>query len=309
MSLKNYRHSVCDTVEKSIFLNRELTTVRKKVYEVIYNKLKGRQMVPINYDLHPGAESDAYQVMDTYGNAKVGGSYSTNAPRVGAGMKEVLAPLKPIRNAYGFSIQEIRAAAMAQKPLSSILGVAARRVMERTLDGLLLDGSTTEGLAGLFSMSGATTGTLASGAVGTTWADKTSDEKIVDLNNPFNQIANDSSEALAANTLIIPLTAMQDISLTRMRDSSDTTILQHFKSLNPDVTVLSHVKLETAGAGSTRRMLAYDNSEDMLHAVIPQEFEQLRPQEIGYETIINCHMRYGGIRLLQPKSACYLDAF
>ena len=73
--------------------------------------------------------------------------------------------------------------------------------------------------------------------------------------------------------------------------------------------IVSSIKLETAGAASARRLVAYKKDPNMLQGIIPQEFEQLPPEAVGYETIINCHMRIGGIELYQPLSVCYLDTF
>lgn len=309
MSLKDYKHPRCDASENA-FLRRELEHVRAGLYEVLFPNLKGRQLVPVDHNVHTGAEVTTYNIMEVYGKARVGGGYSSTPPRVDVALRDASQPIKPIFEAYGYSLQEVRNAMMTGRGLSQMKAKAAREVMEQEVDEVLLEGNSANSLAGLFSLSGTNTETVTSGAVGTLWADKTSDEKIADLNAAVNKIVTSTKDRIHPDTLVIPLTAFNDLNDNRMRDSSDTSILDHFLGKTQYIkNVVSSIKLETAGAASSRRLVAYKRSADMLQGIIPQEFEQLPPEAVGYETIINCHMRIGGIELYQPLSVCYMDAF
>lgn len=309
MPFRHFTNTRLDASE-NIFLRRQLEHVETEVYEVLFPTNKGRSLVPVSHKAHTGAESTTYNIMQVYGKAQVGGGYSTTPPRVDVSMSDTSSFFKPIFEAYGYSMQEVRAAIMAKVSLDSWKGKAAREVMEQEVDDILLSGNAANALAGLFSLTGTDTEVVTTGAVGTLWADKTSDEKIADLNACVNSVVTGTNDRIHPDTLIIPLTAFNDLNDNRMRDSSDVSILDHFLGKTQYIKrVESSIKLETAGAVNSRRLVAYKNSSDMLEADIPQEFEQLPPEQQGYETVINCHMRIGGIKLRQPLSVCYMDTF
>jgi hypothetical protein len=294
---------------ENAFLNQELEHVRSKLYEELLGPQKGRLLVPVTGEVPTGAETDSYNVMQMFGTAKVGGgAYSTTPPRADISRRKVINSIVPVVNAYGYHVQELRNAAQGNFPLVMHKGRAAKEAMSRIIDGLLLIGSTVEGLAGLFTLSGALTVTRGTGVAGDTWDLKTSDEVVKDLFALEHQIVSNSLEALTPNTLVLPLTEKQSLSSRRMRDGSDTTILEFYTGNSEHITsVESSSRLESNTAWTGKRAMAYRNDPNMIEAVIPQEFEQMAPQDVNFETIINCHMRYGGIRTYQPESVAFMD--
>ncbi len=294
----------------NLFLRRELEHVRSKVYEVVYSLMKGRQLVPIDNSVARGAQHTTYNVMDMKGKARVGSDYTSEPPRFEVDATDHTQGVKGIVGAYGYSMNEIEAAILAGRGLSDRKGKAARSIMEREVDDILLDGNSANKLAGLFSLSGTQTETVTDGAVGTLWGTKNSDEKVADMNACADKVWVGSKERFAPDTLVIPTSAYTDIKNTRMGDGSNTKIIDYFLDGHDYIErIIPSGKLETAGAGGTRRMMAYNNSAEYLQGIIPIEFEQLSPQLRGFETIINCQLRIGGIELYQPLSVCYLDAF
>jgi hypothetical protein len=66
-------------------------------------------------------------------------------------------------------------------------------------------------------------------------------------------------------------------------------------------------QLDTAGAGSLPRGMVYQNKKTILEAVIPLEFEQMPPETRGFEIVVDCHARSGGVKWYQPVAGKYID--
>ena len=293
---------------ENAFFSRQLEHIRSGAFEVAYPQLKGRTLVPVSHEVNSGAEEFTYRVYNMVGKAEVGSDYSSEGPRADIFGAEYTSKVKGLKSSYGYSIQEARAAMMAGLPLSAKKARAARWVVEKELDEIIWLGNTDVGLTGLANQSGTSTYTVPAGIGGTTWEDKTPDEIVADLCGIQNGIVSDTKELEIPDTLVLPLTSFNLINSVRMGDGSDTTILRYFLGMSPYVkSVESSFKLETAGAGSTKRMICYNKSPDKLEAIIPQEFEQLAPEQRGYEVITQCHARSGGVVVYYPKSISYGD--
>lgn len=308
--MSNYNDPRLDASENA-FLNQELEHIRSTLMEEIVGPNKGRSLVPVSNEVDTGAETDSYNILQMFGAAKVGGgAYATTPPRADVAKRKVVNSIVPIVNAYGYHLQEIRNAAKSGFSLPMHKGRAAKMVMEKKVDELLLIGSSVEGLAGLFTLSGALSVTRGTGAVGDTWDLKTSDEVIKDLFALEHAIVENSLEMIMPDTLVLPTTERNSLASRRMRDGSDTTILQFFLENSENINrVESSSRLESApnSEWTGKRAMAYKNDPMMIEGVIPQEFEQLPPQPRDYETIINCHMRFGGMRTYHPESVAYMD--
>jgi len=306
MSLKNYNHEYFDAPANA-FLRRELEYVRTKMYETLFPQFQARSLVTVNHEVPNWAEVDTFNVMAEYGEAKLGGGYTTAPPRVGVSISDVSAGIKPITAAYGWSLTELRKSVATGRRLDQLKARVARTVVEQLIDQTIMLGSSAEGLAGLFLLSGTNTQAPLTGAVDDTWANKTSDEVIADLNALKNKSVNVSKSIYSVDTIAMCTLDKQFLEERRMRDSNNTSILDHFRGVNPGIEIKDSIFLESNTGWTGTRIMAYYNSPEFIESVIPQEFEQLAPQTVNYETVINCHARIAGIRLPHPKSVTYMD--
>lgn len=309
---KRFDHDYLDASENA-FLRRELEHVQTRSYDILFPDEKGRLLVPVDHGVHTGAEIVTFNTLEGVGQSQIGGGYAGEGPRVDVLITDQSQRIVPIRNSYGYSIQEVRNSMMANRSLPQLRANTARQVIEQDINQLLLVGSTEESIAGLFNLSGITTVTIALGALGSKlWGQKTSDEIAADLFDMEEGVFNATKEntLLLPDTLVLPTTAYNLASRKRMGDGSNMTILKYFLENAKFIkNVEWSFELETLGAGSTRRMACYRKNEIVLKAIIPQEFESLPPQQRDFETIINCHARYGGIELHYPKAVAYGDSF
>ena len=104
------------------------------------------------------------------------------------------------------------------------------------------------------------------------------------------------------------------IASTPRSDNSDKTILQYIKENNvakvergQEIRFQPGFGLDTAGAGSTRRMMAYVKSDTRLVMHVPLALRFLAPQLVGLSVQVPGEYKYSGVEFRYPKSAYYMD--
>ena len=309
---RSYALPKLDAAE-NLFFARELEHVRAKSYDIKYADRKIRQLVPVDNSVDPGAEVVTYSQYDRVGVAKLIASYANDLPRADVKGKQFSVEVKGLGSSYGYSVQEIRAARLAGKPLEQRKADAARQAIEDLIDQIGASGNAATGLIGLLNIANAQTYTITAGAGGQTrWnfgaTPKTGLEVIKDLNSGVHTIVTVTKEAEKPDTVLLPTSQYAYVASTPLQTGSDTTILDFFLKNSPYIKqVESWEKLAGAGAGATDRMVVYRRDPDALQLVIPQEFEQFAPQLEGMQYTVNCHMRFGGTVFTYPLSAIYMD--
>jgi len=296
-------------VAESAFLSRQLEQIRAKTYDIKYVQLKGRQFVPIDGSISPGAEVVTYRQWDQVGMAKIIINYADDLPRADVLAKEFSSKIRGIGDSYGYNIQEVRAARFAGQPLEQRKANAARRAMEQILDTIIQTGSSSHGLLGLLNQPNATVYVIPNGvSASPLWANKTPDEIVDDMNGIVNNQITITKEVELPDTMLLPLAQYGIVSTKRMGDGSDATILEYFLKTSKYVkTVEPWYACAGAGAGATDRMVVYRKDPDAIVCIIPQEFEQFQPEMRGLEILTACHMRTGGVVVYYPLSMSYGD--
>lgn len=294
---------------ESAFASRQLEQIRAQTYDVKYAELLSRTFMPVDNSLNPGVEMVRYYQYDMVGMAALLQSYAEDLPRADVVVTEMFSKVKGIGSSYGYSVQEIRAAQYANVALDQKKASAARKAIEQRIDAIAKNGHTPTGLLGFLNQPNALTFTVPNGATGVQgWSSKTPDEVLADLHGIWRYIVEQTKDVEHPNQLILPLSAYNEVSTRRMGDGSDKTILEMFLGSSPYVkAVAPWFALETAGAGSTRRMVCYRKDPDAIQLIIPQEFEQFAPQQKGLEIITPCHARIGGVVMYYPLSMAYGD--
>lgn len=302
---------------ESIWFARQLEYIRPGLLEVLYPRLEGKSLLPIDSSMGPGATQWTYRAFDKVGLAALVEDYSLDPPRADVLGGESTVNIKPYGIMYGYNFQELKAGMMANLPLDVRKAMAARYAMELKIDQILFYGDSAAGLLGLVTQNNTLSYTVQPGASGSTlWEDKSPDEIAADMHNFVNNIVQSSRGVYQPTTLLLPLQAHNIAATTRMGDGSNQTVLSFFLDTNPYIQeVRPSYRLDydqstnwgESGDAGTGRMVAYDKSPEMLTAILPVEFEQLPPQQVGYEYKTLCHMRTGGVAALHPASISYGD--
>lgn len=287
---------------ESAFTSRQLEVIRARTYDIKLPPLKARSFLPVDNSVSPGAETVTYGQYEQFGLARVLKSYAEDLPRADVKKVEFTSKIRGLGAAYGYSIQEIRAAMFAGVSLDQKKATATRRAIEEQIDTIARTGLSSHGLNGFINAANVSTYTVPNGAGGSAlFKNKTPDEVVKDLNGIANGIVSSTKEIEIPDTLLLPIEQYTDIATRRMGDGSNVTILQYFLTASPYVKqVAPWSALKAAGAGATDRMICYRRDPDVLQLVIPQEFEQLAPQQQMLEIVTPCHARCGGVVVYYP---------
>ena len=94
---------------------------------------------------------------------------------------EVTYPVRNLGGSFGYSIQEIRAAALTNTDLSGKKASAARKAMEVKIDAIATVGDAGAGLAGFVNNALITPASVANPGGGTAWSTKTPTEILTEV--------------------------------------------------------------------------------------------------------------------------------
>jgi hypothetical protein len=254
--------------------------------------------------------------MDAVGVAKLISDYSKDFPRVDVFIREEYAPIKGIGASFGISIDEMRSAAFAKRPLSTMKATAAQRAMNQEFERVALLGDVANGLVGMFALPNVTTFTVAvKAATGTTWGNgsgvgagnATPDEILVDLNKLVSQVRTLTNDNEYIDTILMPI-AQHNVLKTKARSStSDTTILEFFLNNNPGIEVIAVPRIAGKGAGATDRMMGYRRDPDVIELPEPLPFTMSAPQMEGRELVTYCESKMAAPINRLPLACVYAD--
>lgn len=297
---------------QSAFFARQLEEIDATLYSVKYGKLEALELVttrPVNI----GAESHTYRQFDRRGMAEITANYTTQSKRVDVDGKEFTSYLRSMRLSFGISIQEIRTAQFAGVDLDMMKVMAARRGIDEKLNQIALLGSAEHNLFGLFNQPNAGSYTVLADGTGSSalWTAKTPDQILRDLFGIVDFIPTATAEVEQCKRLLMPYSRFR---LLSSRKASTTgagdgtlTILGFFQTARPGVQVRGALFLDTAGAGSTARMVAYDPDPMNVRWLVAVPFESFPQQLHGMEYVTECHARCGGVIMSYPMTMAYGD--
>lgn len=179
--------------------------------------------------------------------------------------------------------------------------LANSRSCEEFLDKIAALGDTRYGLPGLVNSADVTTLTINGD-----WANQDQESVLLDASNIIFQVFSQSKNLLTAKVLLVPDDTYATLG-SRYNTLGTATFLELIQKANPGVTIKPWYKLRTAGAGGTRRVVAFDNAQDVAAMLMVHEFrngEALRVHG-GYEVLQT--VKTGGVMIKQAQGICYAD--
>lgn len=301
MSLLNQQR--LDAAE-SAFFARQLEFIYTTTYDIKFADLKSRQFIPVSTQANPGAKSVTYRQFTEVGVAKVVGDNARDLPRVDINGLEFNRPVRWVGAAYGWTVQDVKAAAMAGFQLNPRRATATRRAIERKLDEIAAIGEPEHGITEGFVNDADVTIDAATG----NWSGLTADQIIADASTMIQGVVNDSLGVETVDTLILPDEQWALIATLPRALQSDTTVLEFMRRSFPQLTAIEpwH-RLDGAGAGGVDRAIMYRRANDVLAQEIPNDFEQLPVQEQGIEFIVNAMAATAGTALYYPVAVRFMD--
>ena len=139
--------------EAGLFLERQLEFIRPQVFEVTYADIKYPTLLPVTSEAGPGAQTFTYRIMDSTGEFKLIADAADDLPRADISQVEKSINIRSFGGSFGYTVQELRAAQMANIALEQRRASAVRRAYEEKVEAVAMFGESTVGLAGFFNNS------------------------------------------------------------------------------------------------------------------------------------------------------------
>lgn len=284
--------------DAGLFTQRQLEFVRNRVYEEKLPGMNGLSLVPVSSEAPEWAETVTERIYDMVGMAKVIANYADDLPRADVAMKERAVKVKDIGASYGYSLQELKAAAANQTDLPASKARAARRAVEIKMNEIALLGDKTFGLNGFINHPNLGETTLTGN-----WKSASAEVVLADLDNLHDTVVLQSKGVHQPTHLLLSLSDYQTLSSKYMETADKVDVLTFFKRKHPNLVIQGLWELEKAGTGKKNIAICYEKNADNLNLETPQDFTQLPAQERNLELVVNCIARVGGVFLRYPLSA------
>lgn len=298
------------------FIQPQLLRIETEVYQTKYPSFDYSRLMFVNTD---GGMWDAGSIFysgDIAGAAQFLSAKGIDMPFADVARTQHLRSNHFAGIGYEWSLQELQRAATLGRNLGSEKALAASKVAESFLYAIAIRGSNEKGITGLINDAAVPAATVAADGSGsaTAFTTKTADLINRDINAALNAPLNATKETHRANMLLLPTTRLQYLAQTRIGDGSDT-ILKFVKENNAytletgqPLTIVGSRELETAGAAGSARMIAYDNSREVLQFHLPGPHEFLPAfQKSPMLWEVAGIMNVGGVEIRLPKAIAYRD--
>lgn len=294
---------------ESAFFKGQLEHIKAGTYDVKYAPNKALGLFPVSTEAGPAASEITWRSFSKVGLARLVADYSQDFPRVDIFGEEHTVKVHEVGDSYGYSIMEIRRAAMAGVPLEARRAAAARDAIDNKLNGIALNGDATANLQGFIDYPGVNEFTVTSGVGGNTWALKTADEILADMNGLVESVLTITNGIEQPDTMLMPLEQYLLISRKRIAsDSEGKTVLKYFMENNPYIKRIEWLtELKTAGADDSCRVIVFKNDAQHITFELPVAFEQFDADKKALAYEIPCFARTAGIIEYFPLAHAYVD--
>lgn len=237
-------------------------------------------------------------------------------------MSENSTPVRAIGMSYDYTVPEIKAFALARKRGGNVSldverGLACRHFIDRFVDQLLAVGSTDiTGITGLANNSNVNILSTSAGAWGvasTGMLSVTPQNILADIQAMERAVWHNSLTTAMADTILLPSDSFSLLN-SPLGLNNDHTILDYvlqnslYKAMTgKQLTIKPWWQLNSAGAGSVPRAVAYERNPTVLGALVPVLYEQLPAQPVNAAFKIPCLAACGGTVIKFPPGLVYLD--
>jgi hypothetical protein len=299
-----------DAQEAMAFLVSQLAYTENQVFERQYQPMQYEQLLPISFEAGEWADSIRYEIYDYAGRGKRTSGKGKDINLVDVAYADKSFPVAYGDIGYDYTQEELRRTAFLRRPISERKLGAAIDGYRRHMNDVGLFGETSSGFTGLFNNANVPQGNAPTGG----WGVATPDNILADINALIQTVWTNTAYNDQVTDIVIAPGAFSTISFKPRSTTSDTTILNFIKQNNiakvqrgVDINFTPGYGLDTAGSGSTRRMVGYVKSDSRLVMHIPLPLRFLAPQLVGLSVQVPGEYKYSGVEFRYPKSAYYMD--
>lgn len=295
--------------EDAKFFERELEFLSTITHKKEFEDLTGEKAFPMAPD-QPTVGQTSYTWAETehVATGSAGTGYDDKGGRGDFKRSKTSTPTRVYTSHYGFSIADLEKARLLGQPLSQLKAEAAKRIIMQDVNSDIWNGNAALGIPGLLSTTGVVKTQVAQGAsTSRLWANKEPDEILKDCMSELTAYTTATKGVLSLqpNRLALPVTRRQDIAARRLNGTSDMTILEWLEKRLAAATgqssfaITAHPECET-GVSSSAWGMWYRFDPMAAGRVMMLPFQELPPQELGFEQIIHCRAEGGGLCVFKP---------
>lgn len=298
------------------FLRTAQNYIEPGIYARAYPDFQYRELVPVDNSAPEWTTAiDFFSMGDDVGEAREFAPDGDDINFVDFKLDQGTSRVVMVGVGYRYNLQELAHAQAYGIRLTDERADAARRKYEQFIDNLAFLGRAKLGMSGLVNTSSVTALTAANGAAGTaTWATKTPDEILADVNRVLGAIFTASNGIEQADTVLLDQDSYALIATKRLDATMTTTVLEHIQRANiytirtgRPLTIRAVFGLETAGAGGSRRMVAYRRAPDVVKMHVPMPLRWLQAEQRLLKFEVPGIFRTGGVEWRRPGAGRYLD--
>lgn len=300
------------------FLIRQASLIEPTVYAMRYQEIQYPALIPVDTSAPEWIQSVTYFSMDGVGQAQWFNGLAHDVPKVEMTREKFETTVSMAAIGYGYTLEELGTAQLLGMNLTADKATLARRVAEEKIDAVAFVGDATKGFVGLVNAATPTATTAPADGTGsaTTFASKTPDQILRDINGQITGIFTGTLGAEIADTILLPYSVLLDLSTRRIDAVNQTTILEWIERNNIYTRTTGGALtirgvfgfLDTAGASSTKRMVTYRRSPEVLKMHVPMPFRFLPAWQTGpIKFDVPGIFRLGGVDIRRPKAVRYLD--
>lgn len=301
------------------FLTPQLYRIETEVYMTKYPSFDIARFFPVDSSGDMWDVGTLVYSMDQVGSAQFMSGAGFDMPYASTKMAQATRNFHLAGIGYEWNTQELQRAAKLGRSLSSDKAQAADMVAQQFIYGIGMTGKNADGVdekgwtgftndGNVPAVQVAADGTSSSRL----WSAKTPDLILRDINAAINAVETNSKETFVADTLVLPTSRYNYIANTRVTDTGTSILafLQANNSAGESLTIMKSRALETAGTGSTARMVAYAKNPQVLKFLLPGPHQFLPPfQKSSMTYEVGGIMNVGGLDVRVPKGMSYYDSF
>jgi hypothetical protein len=212
-----------------------------------------------------------------------------------------------------YTLPELASAQKIGRPIDTQKYDGLRLKYQMDIDEMVYIGDTTYGKAGLFNSASVATANIAAGAGGSTWALKTPDEILKDVNEILTTTWTNSGWSVMPTELRVPPVQFSYLVSQKVSTAGNVSILEFLRNnsmsnaANGRPLNIQPVKWLTGlGAAGADRMVAYTRDRDRVrYPLVPLQRTPLEYRSI-YQ-ITTYYGRLGCVEFVYPETITYRD--
>jgi hypothetical protein len=298
----------------------QLDNLDKKLYEPLYATTWGRD-IKLRTGISMANESTSFirSTLGSVGSQSATGKpwlapNSTTLPGVSVNGERIVLPLRLLGQEVSYTSVELERSQLLGQPIDQQKFDGLNILYQMSTDEMVYVGDTAVGATGLLNSDLVVSGSVANGAAGTsTWATKTPDEILADVNTLIEAAWQASGYSVCPDKLLLPPVQYAYIASQKISTAGNVSILTFLEDNSISLRVngrkldIQPVKWLTGrGASGKNRMVTYTNDENRVRfPMVPIRRET--PYYLGIKFNAPYIWAFGETEFVYPETVRYAD--